>query len=163
MYRPFKPSKKYLRAWNDLYADRASTADSTGQLTLPIPKAHKNRAITHERGRTEEAEQIIAATWLTKNGILFYHTPNGGKRTLSEGVKFKRLGVKAGIPDICIPLPRKPYHGLYIELKRESGGKLSEAQKYWLAELKNQGYDVFVANGAKELINHVKIYLGVSE
>jgi hypothetical protein len=75
-----------------------------------------------------------------------------------EAMKFKRLGVKAGIPDICIPVARSPYHGLYCELKRRSGGKVSDHQTYWLEELRLQGYYVFVANGADEAIKHVQKY-----
>jgi hypothetical protein len=108
----------------------------------------------------EDQEQMIVATWLSKNNILFYHTPNGGKRNMLEAVKFKRMGVKAGVPDICIPLARGGYHGAYGELKRRSGGVLSEAQEFWLAELSRQGYYVFVGNGADEFIQHVKNYLG---
>jgi hypothetical protein len=110
----------------------------------------------------EAYEQVVAATWLEKNNILFYHIPNGGRRNMLEAVKFKRMGVKAGVPDLCIPLARKGYHGLYIELKRVSGGSVSEAQRYWLEELQRQGYDVFVAKGADELIKYVKNYIGAT-
>ena len=96
--------------------------------------------------------------WLTKNKIPFYHIPNGGKRSMLEAIKFKRLGVKAGIPDICIPVARSPYHGLYIELKRRFGGVVSEAQAYWLEELRLQGYYVCVAKGADEAIKIVQYY-----
>jgi VRR-NUC domain-containing protein len=111
--------------------------------------------------KKEDQEQIIVATWLTKNNIPFYHIPNGGRRNMLEAIKFKRMGVKAGIPDICVPVARSGYHGLYGELKRVSGGVVSEAQEYWLAELKRQGYYVFVGNGADEFIQHVKKYMEV--
>jgi hypothetical protein len=107
----------------------------------------------------EDHEQIVAATWLDKNNIPFYHIPNGGRRNLIEAMKFKRMGVKAGIPDICIPVARSGHHGLYIELKRKEKGVISENQQYWLDELKRQGYDVFVAQGAEALIQYVKNYL----
>ena len=80
-----------------------------------------------------------------------------------EAIKLKRMGVKAGIPDLCIPIARKGHHGLYIELKRRSGGVVSDTQQYWLEELKRQGYDVFIAKGADELIDYVKNYLGGKE
>lgn len=109
---------------------------------------------------TEDYEQIKAATYLTKNNILFYHIPNGGKRHMLEAIKFKRMGVKAGVPDICIPIARGCYHGLYIELKRSVGGVVSTNQTWWLAELKRQGYAVYVAQGADDLIQYVHTYLG---
>lgn len=106
---------------------------------------------------SEDQEQTLLATWLTKCGIKFYAIPNGGKRSLSEGVKFKRSGVQAGIPDICVPIPSGSYHGLYIELKRAKGGKLSDVQIYWLEFLREKGYYAEVAHGfqeAKEIVTH---------
>jgi hypothetical protein len=106
---------------------------------------------------TEEAEQIKLAVWLTKQGIKFYAIPNGGSRNLLEAVKLKRSGVQPGIPDICIPVPRSPYHGAYIELKRVKGGKVSDAQHYWLGILRENGYYAEVACGfeeAKEMVMH---------
>ena len=110
----------------------------------------------------ESDEQSRAVCWLSKNNVVFYHVPNGGKRNWLEAVKLKRMGVKSGVPDLCIPMARKSYHGLYIELKRKTGGSLSDNQKYWLEELARQGYDTFVACGADELIEYVKNYLGES-
>jgi len=89
---------------------------------------------------TEDQEQTLLVTWLEKNRILHYAIPNGGKRSFTEGCKLKRTGVKAGVPDLCLPVPTKCHHGLYIELKRVSGGILSPAQRDWLVKLRNQGY-----------------------
>lgn len=108
----------------------------------------------------EDQEQIVIATWLAKSNIPFYHIPNGGRRNMLEALKFKRMGVKAGIPDICIPVARKGYHGAYGEVKRRVGGVVSESQAYWMEELRRQGYYVFVGNGADEFIEHVKNYMG---
>lgn len=108
---------------------------------------------------SEDHEQIVVATWLTKNNILFYHIPNGGKRNMYEAVKLKRMGVKAGVPDICIPVPSAGHHGAYGELKRKVGGRVSDTQRHWLDALGAQGYYVFVAEGADEFIKHVQNYL----
>jgi len=149
-----KPSKRYWRAFEALVGDVTPEQ-------LELAAAPRRQASVSEAEPNEDWEQIKAATWLDKNHILFFHVPNGGRRHKLEGIKFKRMGVKAGVPDIVIPIPTKSHHGLYIELKRSSGGVLSEAQRYWLAELKNRGYDTFVAKGADELIKYVKNYLGV--
>jgi|SRR5579862_3876897 len=124
---------------------RARKSSSNFKLKVLVPK--------------EDQEQIVVATWLSKNNIPFYHIPNGGRRNMLEAIKFKRMGVKAGIPDICVPVARKGYHGLYCELKRRSGGVISEQQAYWLEELRLQGYYVFVSNGADDAITKVKTYL----
>lgn len=48
---------------------------------------------------------------------LLYHIPNGGKRDAKTATILKRQGVKAGVPDLHLPVARGGYHGLYIELK----------------------------------------------
>lgn len=90
-------------------------------------------------------------------GIKFYAVGNGGSRHPWEALKLKRMGTKPGVPDLCIPLAKEPYHGLYIELKRVKGGKVSEPQKEWIAYLNESGYLASVCNGfeaAKELVLH---------
>lgn len=104
----------------------------------------------------EDQEQILLATWLDKQGIKYYAIPNGGySLNLFQALKLKRMGLKSGAPDLCIPLAIKPYHGLYIELKRVKGGKVSELQQDWLNYLNEAGYLAEVAYGfehAKEIV-----------
>ncbi len=142
-------SKRYTRLVGALYG---------GQAELDgLPALTRKQRI--DSSPFEYQEQMVAATWLTKNNILFYHVPNGGYRRAEEAAKFKAMGVKAGVPDLCIPIARGSHHGLYIELKRVCGGTLSEAQKFWMAELRKQGYDCYEAKGAQDLINYVQNYL----
>jgi hypothetical protein len=106
---------------------------------------------------TEDQEQMRLVNWLTNQRIKFYAIPNGGKRSLQEAIKFKRTGVQPGVPDICIPLPSGSYHGLFIELKRSFGGKVSDSQQEWLTFLNQNGYYAKVANGfdqAKEIVEY---------
>lgn len=108
---------------------------------------------------TEDQEQARLCAWMTKNGIRFYAIPNGGRRSLTEAIKFKRCGVIPGVPDLCIPIPSGSYHGLYIELKRKVGGKASDSQIEWLAYLRKMGYFADIANGFDEARNIVIDYL----
>lgn len=64
--------------------------------------------------------------------LRFFHVPNGGKRGAREGSKFKKMGVRPGVPDLVI-LPTKG-DACFIELK---AGKNTEtdAQKEWGAWL----------------------------
>jgi hypothetical protein len=109
---------------------------------------------------TEAEEQIRFAVWLDNQKYLYTASANGGSRNLLEAVKLKRMGVKKGYPDITILEPQKPYHGLFIELKRVSGGVLSDEQKYWLEKLKNRGYRAEVAKGFEEAKKIVMEYFG---
>lgn len=69
----------------------------------------------------------------------------------------KRMGVSPGFPDVEVPLPIGPFHGFYIEMKRQKGGKVSEEQREWINYLKDKGYYAEVARGfeeAKEMFNY---------
>ena len=90
---------------------------------------------------------------------LLYHIPNGGKRGKGEGGRFKAEGVKAGVPDICLPVARGGYHGLYIELKRQKGSRLHETQKEWLESLTKQGYYTAVCHGWQMAADVIEKYL----
>lgn len=68
-----------------------------------------------------------------------YHVPNGGKRDAATATALKRQGVKAGVPDIHLPVARGEYHGLYIELKAGKNTTTAK-QKGWLRFLRQQGY-----------------------
>ena len=107
---------------------------------------------------SESQEQTMLVDWMSWNDLIFYHVPNGGKRDLREASKFRRLGVKAGVPDLCIPHPTSRYHGLYIELKSHSG-KLTKEQDWWVKKLNDLGYRAEVAFGGDEGIQIIQDYL----
>ncbi|MBO5449790.1 MAG: VRR-NUC domain-containing protein [Ruminococcus sp.] len=90
----------------------------------------------------------------------FLHAiPNGGYRNKTTAAKLKAEGVKPGVPDICLPYPVGEFHGLYIEMKRESGGRLSDRQKIWIAYLQSQNYAACVCNGFEEARDVLLAYL----
>lgn len=112
---------------------------------------------------TENQEQITAMKWLDLKGIPAFHVPNGGKRNAVEAMKFKAMGVKPGIPDIFIPVAKKGFHGLFIELKRAKNAYLSDHQQWWMTELSKQGYAVTVCYGADQLIRFVSKYMEIHQ
>lgn len=76
-------------------------------------------------------------------------------------------GVRAGVPDICLPYPiwKGEYHpipfaGLYIELKRkEKNGGCSEDQLKYLDYLNEAGYKAVVCYGWQEAWKVIEEYL----
>ena len=72
-----------------------------------------------------------------------FHVPNGGQRHAAVAAKLKGQGVKPGVPDLCLPVPRFGCPGLWIEMKT-SDGRVSTSQKDWIAYLKGAGYRVEV-------------------
>lgn len=71
--------------------------------------------------------------------------------------------MKAGVPDLFLPVSRDGYHGLFIELKRQAGGRVSDEQKEWIQELRDQGYRVEVCKGWEAAAGVLKNYLGPGE
>ncbi len=130
---------------------------ATALYTGTQPPVVKKRVKTDVA--TEAKEQMVFVVWLQKNNILHYHIPNGGRRDKREAFGLKLMGVSSGVPDICIPKARKGYHGLYIELKRTFGGRVSESQKDWLRRLRVEGYRAEVCVGAQEAILLTNEYL----
>lgn len=92
---------------------------------------------------------------------MLFHIPNGGARNKAEAGRFKAEGVKAGVPDLFLPAPRGKYHGLFLELKRQYGGRVSPAQKAWMDELQAQGYVARVACGWEDASETLRWYLGL--
>jgi hypothetical protein len=78
-------------------------------------------------------------------------------------VRLKKEGVTTGIPDIIIGKACGIYCGMYIELKRQKGGALSEAQKDMIRELKAEGYYVAVCRGFEEARQELIAYLALGD
>lgn len=93
--------------------------------------------------RSETTEQIGLINWARANEEyvpelrLLHHIPNEGIRT--NGPVLKAAGMKAGVPDLSLPVPRRGFHGLYIEMKFGKG-KTTKAQEEFMALLREQGY-----------------------
>lgn len=90
---------------------------------------------------------------------MLYHVPNGGSRNPIEGRNLKMQGVRRGVPDICLPVPRGGFHGLYIELKRRKGGVVSEEQAVWIDRLNRVGYRAVVCHGWDAAREEIEAYL----
>ena len=94
---------------------------------------------------------------------LLYHVPNGGSRHRAEAARLQAEGVKAGVPDLCLPVARGGFHGLYIELKRVRGSKTSDLQIAWMESLMKQGYCVALCKGWEQAAKTIIDYLEQKE
>jgi len=85
---------------------------------------------------------------------------NGVKLTNAlAGKRAKELGMKAGYPDLFLPVAKQNKHGLFIELKTKTG-KLQINQKEWLNKLNEQGYMAIVCYGQDSARKEILKYLG---
>lgn len=118
--------------------------------------------------KSEDVEQIMVVSWARWNEQrypelkLLYHCPNGGTRNKAEAVKLKQMGTRAGIPDLCFPVPKGKYVGLYIEMKSENG-RLQENQKETLRLLTRYGNYCAICHEANEAIRVLEEYLELKE
>ena len=122
-----------------------------------ICRISKVRTIEHD-------EQVALFRWAEvaqyqhPELALLYAIPNGGHRHKAVAAKLKAEGVRKGVPDICLPVPRGRWHGLYIEMKTPTGTVRPE-QKRWLAALRSQGYDAAVCRGWESARRFIEEYL----
>lgn len=83
---------------------------------------------------------------------------NQGHGDKIRGNRAKAEGVKAGVPDLMLPVIVDCYAGLFIELKKPGKHKVSEDQTEWLDYLNNAGYVGKSAVGWQEATQHIKNY-----
>lgn len=88
---------------------------------------------------------------------------NGRERRFSpEAQRLNAEGLRAGVPDLCLPVPRGEFHGLYLEMK-SSNGKIRPEQAGWIDFLRTQGYYVVVAwdfdQAQSVLVNYLSLPL----
>ena len=124
---------------------------------------------------SEEQEQRALVEWARlslgrfPDLHLLFHIPNGGLRHPVTAQKMKLAGAKSGVPDLMLPVPRRGFHGLFIEMKRTDRkptgrvpapkGALSDTQVWWVGELRLNGYRVEVCYGFEAARQVLEEYL----
>jgi hypothetical protein len=108
--------------------------------------------------------QYPALGWL-------FHVPNGGHRAKATAAALKRQGVKPGVLDLCLPVSREmertdphdiaTYPGLWLEMKRERNGEVSEDQEKWLKHFESEGYRSIVCWGVEAAWEEICWYVGI--
>jgi hypothetical protein len=84
--------------------------------------------------------------------------PNGGERNKIVAAKMKATGTKAGVLDIFLAVPRKGFHGLFIELKK-FGGRPSKEQLEFIEAVRQQGFAACVVEGWEAARNAAIAYM----
>lgn len=114
---------------------------------------------------TEHAEQVALMQLVSLHLgrwpelRLLYAIPNGGHRHIAVAKKLAAEGVRPGVPDLCLPVARGGYHGLYVELKRTKGGAVSDVQGDWHKALVHEGYAVVVCYGCDQAWGAIANYM----
>lgn len=87
---------------------------------------------------------------------------HGVKLHIKSAVNLKARGVAAGIPDVCLPVPRGGYAGLWIELKSRHG-ELSSSQRSWREILESYGHMYVVARALGDAVQAITQYLNLTD
>lgn len=105
------------------------------------------------------------------DGWRVYHPANEGRRGgaggARDGAAFGAQGLRSGVPDYQLDLPRWDgrrrliYHGWRGELKRETGGDVRPAQIVTLKALRHHGYWARTHNGHEEMLQDLEWYLSL--
>ena len=109
----------------------------------------------------EHQEQVAFLNWF--NGIekfrdlIIFSIPNGGKRGFKTAVKLKKEGQLSGVSDLCVLLPNGKT--VFIEMKKEKGGKLSDSQLDFIDKSQSLGHTVIVAHGCNDASKQFIDYL----
>lgn len=86
--------------------------------------------------------------------FLIWHTPNSGKRSMSEGLKFKMLGVVPGVPDLAL-LTGRGLH--FIELKAGKN-RATEAQEDFMSYARSLGAGTAVCRSLDDVRNALRAW-----
>lgn len=119
------------------------------------------------RGSPEYQEQKALIQWSQQTEIrqqwpclrLLFHIKNEERGASAATVAIDRaVGVKKGVPDLCLPVACGGYHGLFLEMKGPKG-RTSPEQDWWLEELTLQGYRAAVCYCWEDAARTITAYL----
>jgi len=114
----------------------------------------------------EDSEQHAYIQWLDANNLLYFAVPNivklaGMMKSKIAKIRFwqqrKKEGVKKGVPDLVVFLPKRI---LFVEMKRQKGSSTSTEQIEWAMIINTYPYAVSViCKGAEAAIHETKVQL----
>ncbi|WP_370522979.1 VRR-NUC domain-containing protein [Dysgonomonas sp. HDW5B] len=89
---------------------------------------------------------------------LLFTVPNGGSRNIIEAKNLKAQGVKSGVSDVLLLIPKKGYSCLCIEFKTPTS-RQSDEQIAFQYQAEEYGNKYVVVRSVKEAIDTLKWYL----
>ena len=94
-------------------------------------------------GESEEQLQIAVVSWIRTfypDVIIQSSYLQGNVNNVGLSIKANTMGYTAGFPDLFLLCPKGGFHGLFMELKNGSKGRVSDNQRAIMDELIKQGY-----------------------
>ena len=127
----------------------------------------------YAKGESEHAQQVALFMWASDPDnplhdmlTVMHAIPNGGQRGIVTAVNLKAEGVKSGVPDIFLPVAKRGFHGMYIEMKKPALYRadkpthgVSAEQSDMLNALSINGYYCVVCYTYQQAREAIKCYL----
>lgn len=122
-------------------------------------KGKGKRKISHEEADIQTEFFRVVPTFFPKlPSKLLFAVPNGGSRNKLEAINLKRQGLKPGVSDVILLIPKKGFASLCMEFKTNSGDQSEEQKEFQRqAEMANNKYVIVRSVG--QAIDCMKEYL----
>ena len=121
--------------------------------------AKKKRTISHEEADIQSEFFAQAKIFFPRiPEKLLFAVPNGGSRNKLEAINLKRPGVKSGVADVLLLIPKGGFASLCLEFKTKTG-KQSDEQKEFQRQAEMCGSKYVIVRSVKEAVQEMKIYL----
>lgn len=132
----------------------------------------KRQSEIRSRVQREAQEQEALFRWRDLQrtiypGIEFmFAIPNGahlqgdGRQRAAQWGRLVRQGAKKGVHDILLPVARRGFHGLWMEMKAQAphSAEVSDEQEEWRVQMLAQGYHARIVYGCAEAIDLIRWY-----
>lgn len=155
--------KRRNQATMNLYA---ALADKPEVMLAPVRAPRTKRDATERGCPTEHQEQVAVIHWWRRAcgtyGVpesALFAIPNGGSRGGIEAARLKSEGVRSGVPDLFLSVPRGGLAGFFIEMKALDG-RASPEQTDWITSARLRGYHADIIKGADDAIKAIREYMG---
>lgn len=138
---------------------------SQGRVEMKKNKKLQRRPRGTPDNPPEAAEQRAVFRWKKQMIIqmpqlaLLFVIESGIKAPAPYKYTLKYKGIEPGVPDMFLAYPVSRYHGLFIELKRRKGGRISGDQRDWEERLVKAGYAHVFAYGSDQAISAIITYV----
>ncbi|WP_447875175.1 VRR-NUC domain-containing protein [Serratia fonticola] len=142
-----------------------NSIDAISHIGTKVKLEVRGGRVKKVRHEPELEEQAALITWANKTDIggvrigeYLLHIPNEGKRGPKARKDAKRLGLRAGVSDLFLALPRGGYAGLWLEMKAIDGKPTAE-QVSWLNKMIGSGYAAVLCYGFIQAKERIESYL----
>ena len=89
-----------------------------------------------------------------------YAIPNGAATTENNRSRLVAEGLKQGVSDLHLPVPKGPYHGLWLEMKT-SKGIVTPEQARWIRAMRSLGHAALVVRSWADATAVIERYLAL--